>query len=87
MQVQLPLQIGTRVDCRWRDGEYYTARVVERRLVEGSELHEYYVHYLKCALPFVVYLLCLHELAVTCSNNMMACMQLLQLLCPASKHT
>ncbi|BDA40557.1 Histone acetyltransferase KAT8 [Coccomyxa sp. Obi] len=45
--VQLPLQIGTRVDCRWRDGEYYTARVVERRLLEGSDVHEYYVHYLK----------------------------------------
>ena len=50
LQVQLPLQIGTRVDCRWRDGEYYTARVVERRLLEGSDVHEYYVHYLKCGL-------------------------------------
>lgn len=53
VQVQLPLQIGTRVDCRWRDGEYYTARVVERRLVDGSDVHEYYVHYLKCNYRFL----------------------------------
>ena len=27
----LPLEVGTLVDCRWRDGAYYTARVIERR--------------------------------------------------------
>jgi histone acetyltransferase MYST1 len=28
----LPLDVGTLVDCKWRDGEYYTARVIERRV-------------------------------------------------------
>jgi hypothetical protein len=49
LQVQLPLGIGTRVDCKWRDGIFHTARVVERRLPDGAAEHEYYVHYLKCA--------------------------------------
>ena len=49
--MQLPLTINTRVDCKWRDGQFHTARVVERRLVEGTQEHEYYVHYLKCAHP------------------------------------
>lgn len=47
-QVKLPLEIGTRVDCKWRDGEFHPARVIERRPVEGTDLHEYYVHYSKC---------------------------------------
>ena len=49
-QVHLPLQVGTRVDCKWRDGAFHTARVVELRTAEGRpDEHEYYVHYLKCA--------------------------------------
>ena len=28
----LPLDTGTLVDCKWRDGEFYTARVIERRV-------------------------------------------------------
>ena len=51
LQVKLPLEIGTRMDCKWRDGEYHPARVIERRPVEGSDQHEYYVHYSKCE-PF-----------------------------------
>ena len=47
--MHLPLQVGTRVDCKWRDGAFHTARVVELRPVEGKpDEHEYYVHYLKC---------------------------------------
>ena len=59
-QPALPLEVGTLVDCRWRDGTLYTARVVERRpaaLEENAppppaetcapEAWEYYVHYLK----------------------------------------
>ena len=50
-QVKLPLEVGTRVDCKWRDGEYHPARVIERRPVKGTDQHEYYVHYSKCAPP------------------------------------
>lgn len=32
----LPLEVGTLVDCRWRDGTYYTARVIERRPTASS---------------------------------------------------
>ncbi len=39
------------MDCKWRDGEFYPARVIERRPVEGTDKHEYYVHYSKCE-PF-----------------------------------
>ena len=46
--MKLPLEIGTRVDCRWRDGEYHPARVIEKRPVEGTDQHEYYMHYSKC---------------------------------------
>lgn len=47
--VELPLEIGTRVHCKWRgkDGETYQARVIERRPGQGKsdEDYEYYVHY------------------------------------------
>ncbi|CAL5225365.1 g8169 [Coccomyxa viridis] len=46
-EVKLPLECGTRVDCKWRDGEFHPARVIERRPVEGTDQHEYYVHYSK----------------------------------------
>ena len=39
------------MDCKWRDGEYHPARVIEKRPVEGTDQHEYYVHYSKCAPP------------------------------------
>ena len=39
------------MDCKWRDGEYHPARVIERRPVMGTNQHEYYVHYSKCAPP------------------------------------
>ncbi|KDD73860.1 MOZ/SAS family protein [Helicosporidium sp. ATCC 50920] len=50
VDVALPLEVGTLVDCRYRDGKYYPARVIERRAraapgAEGGEEHEYYVHY------------------------------------------
>ena len=47
-QVKLPLDVGTIVEARWRDGKRYAARVIERRLSEGSSQHQYYVHYLRC---------------------------------------
>ena len=47
-QVRLPLDVGTIVEALWRDGKRYPARVIERRLAEGSSQHQYYVHYLRC---------------------------------------
>ena len=46
--IRLPMDIGTRVQCRWRDGTMYPVRVIERRpgSKEGvPEEYEYYVHY------------------------------------------
>jgi histone acetyltransferase MYST1 len=49
-QVRLPLEVATRLECRWRDGKYYPARIIERRKAEEGEedAYEYYVHYRKC---------------------------------------
>ncbi|GER38713.1 histone acetyltransferase [Striga asiatica] len=43
----LPLDVGTRVNCRWRDGKYHPVKVIERRKLssDGSSDYEYYVHY------------------------------------------
>ncbi|XP_004499615.1 histone acetyltransferase of the MYST family 1-like [Cicer arietinum] len=43
----LPLEVGTRVMCRWRDSKYHPVKVIERRRVHGSgpNDYEYYVHY------------------------------------------
>ncbi|KAK2079808.1 nucleoside triphosphate pyrophosphohydrolase ham1 [Prototheca wickerhamii] len=46
-QVSLPLDVSTLVHCRYRDGKYYPARIIERRKAAGSEAFEYYVHYRK----------------------------------------
>jgi hypothetical protein len=54
LQVRHPLEPGTRVDTRWRDGNYHTCRILEKRANaswEGPADHpyawEYYVHYRK----------------------------------------
>jgi histone acetyltransferase MYST1 len=42
------MDIGTRVQCRWRDGQFYPVRVIERRpgsAAGNPEEYEYYVHY------------------------------------------
>ncbi|CAI9754340.1 unnamed protein product [Fraxinus pennsylvanica] len=43
----LPLEVGTRVLCRWRDGKYHPVKVIERRKLPGGggNDYEYYVHY------------------------------------------
>ncbi|GMP79259.1 hypothetical protein CsSME_00034879 [Camellia sinensis var. sinensis] len=43
----LPLEVGTRVMCRWRDGKYHPVKVIERRKMHngGNSDYEYYVHY------------------------------------------
>lgn len=48
----LPLEVGTRVMCRWRDGKYHPVKVIERRKLPsaGANDYEYYVHYTECKL-------------------------------------
>ena len=48
----LPLEVGTRVMCRWRDGKYHPVKVIERRkmLYGGPNDYEYYVHYTECKI-------------------------------------
>jgi len=50
--VKLPLELNTRVNCRWKDGNYYAVRILERRQPpdwegpsDAPEAWEYYVHY------------------------------------------
>lgn len=46
----LPLEVGTRVLCRWRDNKYHPVKVIERRRLHygGPNDYEYYVHYTEC---------------------------------------
>ena len=57
-----PLEVSARVSCRFRDGDFYSARVIERRkrdpqrsddgpLLGDNSDFEYYVHYDACAPP------------------------------------
>nr|DAD40203.1 TPA_asm: hypothetical protein HUJ06_014526 [Nelumbo nucifera] len=43
----LPLEVGTRVMCRWRDGKFHPVKVIERRKIPCGvpSDYEYYVHY------------------------------------------
>jgi hypothetical protein len=56
VQVVLPLELNTRVMCRWKDGEFYRCKLLERRLLpefkaQGADGNpaawEYYVHFSK----------------------------------------
>lgn len=54
-QVVLPLDLNTRVKGRWKDGEYYRCKILERRTVSEFNAQtadtnpaaawEYYVHF------------------------------------------
>jgi hypothetical protein len=47
----LPLEVGTRVMCRWRDQKLHPVKVIERRKGATSSSpadYEYYVHYTEC---------------------------------------
>ena len=48
----LPLEVGTRVMCRWRDSKYHPVKVIERRKMHsaGPNDYEYYVHYTECMI-------------------------------------
>jgi histone acetyltransferase MYST1 len=44
--IPLPLEVGTRVLCRWRDDKLHPVKVIERRkLPSGPDDYQYYVHY------------------------------------------
>lgn len=50
----LPLEVGTRVMCRWRDQKLHPVKVIERRKSSTSSSpadYEYYVHYTECKRP------------------------------------
>ncbi len=52
-QVKLPLDVGTRVECKWEanDNQFHTVKIIERRQTPGSSDdgdYEYYVHYIGC---------------------------------------
>lgn len=51
----LPLEVGTRVMCRWRDGKYHPVKVIERRKMHigGVNDYEYYVHYTECKIVYL----------------------------------
>lgn len=47
----LPLEVGTKVMCRWRDQKMHPVKVIERRKIPhggSSSDYEYYVHYTEC---------------------------------------
>lgn len=46
----LPLEVGSRVMCLWRDSKYHPVKVIERRRVHSGAPndYEYYVHYTEC---------------------------------------
>lgn len=45
-----PLEVGTKVMCRWRDQKMHPVKVIERRKIPygGAGDYEYYVHYTEC---------------------------------------
>ena len=50
----LPLEVGKRVMCRWRDQKLHPVKVIERRKGSASSSpadYEYYVHYTECKEP------------------------------------
>ena len=50
----LPLEVGTRVMCRWRDQKLHPVKVIERRkgpACSSPADYEYYVHYTECKEP------------------------------------
>jgi len=47
--VVLPLEVGTKVNCMWRDNKWHQVKLIERRKEEGKsdKDYEYYVHYVE----------------------------------------
>lgn len=49
-QVKLPLEVGTFMECEWKEGQYHRAKIIERRKRPDTQDYEYYVHYIGCKL-------------------------------------
>lgn len=41
-----PLEVGTKAPCLWRNGESQECEIINRRQKPGTDVYEYYVHYL-----------------------------------------
>jgi RNA binding activity-knot of a chromodomain len=52
----LPLEVGTKVMCRWRDLKMHPVKVIERRKIPhgGASDYEFYVHYTECKCTVAV---------------------------------
>ena len=48
LQVKLPLEVGTFMECEWKQGQYHKAKIIERRKRSDAPDYEYYVHYIGC---------------------------------------
>ena len=48
LQVKLPLEVGTFMECEWKQGQYHRAKIIERRKRSDAPDYEYYVHYIGC---------------------------------------
>lgn len=49
----LPLEVGMRVMCQWRDNKYQPIEVIKRHKVPNTipDDYGYYVHYTECKTP------------------------------------
>lgn len=45
-EVREPLEIGTKALCHWRKGVLQDCEIIDRRKKPGTEIYEYYVHYI-----------------------------------------
>lgn len=50
LQVKLPLEVGSFMECEWKQGQYHRAKIIERRKRSDAPDYEYYVHYIGCEL-------------------------------------
>ncbi|KAF3673658.1 Histone acetyltransferase of the MYST family 2 [Capsicum annuum] len=68
----LPLEVGTRVMCRWRDGKYHPVKVIERRKFPcgGVNDYEYYVHYTELQFKFASFKPCIVSLLWTVNRRL-----------------
>ena len=48
LQVKLPLEVGTFMECEWKEGQWHKAKIIERRKRADANDYEYYVHYIGC---------------------------------------
>ena len=58
LQVKLPLEVGTFMECEWKQGQYHRAKVIERRKRSDAPDYEYYVHYIGCKFHILLFTFC-----------------------------